>query len=226
METDLTKYKDYQPSALDSKNNYISWDQEAEKNLADWLIAPVIKTRDADLLEQSNFDTALDLLGGESDNVQIHNFGHWACGHYDIILVKPDTDQAKIAQEIYERLQNYAILDETHFSELEHEQTLDNIKSELPIVSDIIPETDLETLLDQVYDWLSENDPEQLESRDFNGAYPETEAIEQAIADLGYYTQEQIEQEHRDKLLSNVYPEFADLCCCEACRLEQAKNQE
>ena len=86
----------------------------------DWLVLPCGRNRDSEPFTESNFVTTLSLLGGESDTVEVHRFGHWACGWLEIILVDPASPAFAIAESIEDRLSNYPILDETDFSEREH----------------------------------------------------------------------------------------------------------
>ena len=220
MNTELVRFKDYQPSAFDSNSNYISWDRETEDNVAEWFVVPLIKTRDSRLLEQSNFETATKLLHGESDNVMILNFGHWSCGHYDLILVKPDTPEQQILEDMIEQLDNYPVLDDQHYSELEFNATHENIKSEIP--SDLITDLDIDTITDKVYSWLSDNNDSSLENVDDNGGYPDTDAVTEALEALGLYSESDIEQDDRDKLLDDMYPND---CPCETCRTKRVEKQ-
>ena len=74
------------------------------------------RSRDSNLLAESNFDMALEILGGESDHVQIRRFGHWACGWFELILISPDN--ANIlhkAEEIEAALSCYPILNESYY---------------------------------------------------------------------------------------------------------------
>jgi hypothetical protein len=119
-ETTMRTYaKRHAPSALDGPSNYVSWDREAEDSIAQWLVLPCGRNRDSECFDESNFAVAVKMLGGEGENVQIHRFGHWACGWYELIVVRPDTDQAKIAHGIEESLENYPLLDDDDFSERE-----------------------------------------------------------------------------------------------------------
>ena len=85
-----------------------------------WLVLPVIQTRDSGVLERSNFQAALALLGGGSESVEVHRFGHWGPGWYEIIIVAPSLIDK--AQEIEDRLNDYPILDEDLHSRLEDEE--------------------------------------------------------------------------------------------------------
>jgi len=101
------------PTAWDSSSNYIG--QSDFPGLVGWLT----QNRDSDCLERSNFESALELLGGESETVEVHRFGHWACGWWEIIAFKLNTPAHEIALEIQDGLENYPVVDENHFSEKE-----------------------------------------------------------------------------------------------------------
>ena len=107
------------PSGLDSFENYMG-----EIPADDWLCV-LTRSRDSDLLTESNFETALEMLGGEGDNVEIHRFGHWACGWWEALAVKDNTPQAKIAEEIEGNMESYPVLDEEDFSRREDEAAQD-----------------------------------------------------------------------------------------------------
>lgn len=77
------------------------------------------RNRDSDLLTESNWDCALERLGGESETVKIVRFGHWACGWIEYLCVRAESKAYKIAQDIDMELENYPVLDEDEFSERE-----------------------------------------------------------------------------------------------------------
>lgn len=83
----------------------------------DWLVAPVSQTRDSGPLDQSNFAAALKALGGESEAVEVHRFGHWGPGWFEIILIDPTrTDLVQIGEDIEATLADYPVLDEMDLS--------------------------------------------------------------------------------------------------------------
>ena len=76
--------------------------------------------RDSDALDRSNFQVALDLLSGESEKVLVVCSNHWAVGWIEGIFIHESaTDKIAIGEEIEERLSQYPVLDEEHYSELE-----------------------------------------------------------------------------------------------------------
>lgn len=105
---------------LDSFNNY------SGPSLGDLVVvAGIQRNRDSEIMDESNFDKALDLLGGESDTVEIHRFGHWGCGWFELITIDPkDTKALEIALKITSDLKGYPLLDEDDYYERETEYHL------------------------------------------------------------------------------------------------------
>ena len=106
-----TTYASHVPTAFD---RHIPLDDRE-----DWYLAPVSRTRDSGVLDKSNFAVALDMLGGESDTCEVHRFGHWGPGWYEIILVSPER-RAEV-EEMAAQLENYHILSEDDYSAREDE---------------------------------------------------------------------------------------------------------
>ena len=101
------------PSALDGYHNFIG----DVDDIKEYLIV-LSQTRDSQILDQSNFDCALKLLGGESETVHIHRFGHWACGWFEHLLVDPkDTKAVEIAESIECSLYEYPVLNDSDYSD-------------------------------------------------------------------------------------------------------------
>lgn len=114
---ELTPLRDVvkNPSGWDSLSNYLGEIPEPE-----WLCV-LTRNRDSDELTESNWRCALKQLGGESDNVTIDRFGHWACGWWEALSVKAGSPQHRIAQEIKSSLSDYPVLDEDDYTELQDE---------------------------------------------------------------------------------------------------------
>jgi hypothetical protein len=55
----------------------------------------------------------------------IERFGHWAVGWVEYLLVKPGTEAEAVAEKLLARLEDYPILDEMHFSQLEWDEATD-----------------------------------------------------------------------------------------------------
>jgi hypothetical protein len=107
----MQRYKDYAPTPHDTRGLALDDRQ-------DWLVV-IGRNRDSDCLAESNWHAALERLGGEGDSVEVHRFGHWACGWLEIIIVAPEGPQAVEAHRIEDDLDTYPILDENDHSERE-----------------------------------------------------------------------------------------------------------
>jgi hypothetical protein len=88
--------------------------------------ARVGQSRDSDALERSNFACMLAALGAESDVVTVVRESHWAVGWVEWIAIEadgtPESDKAlETADTIAGNLQDYPVIDESHWSELEQE---------------------------------------------------------------------------------------------------------
>lgn len=119
----MQTYADYSPTSVDRPGAFLEPDHAA------WLVVPVGRNRDSLAMAESNFQAAVDLLGGEGEDVEIHRFGHWAVGWCEVLIVRPDTDAARKAVEIEERLAGYAILDDNDLSAREAEAFDESWKS-------------------------------------------------------------------------------------------------
>jgi hypothetical protein len=98
-------------------------------NMDDWLVLDIMRHRDSDCLTESNWRVAIKKLGGETydseedtGDVSIVRFGHWAVGWVEHILVRPNSPAHNIAIKLEEKLNDYPILDDDDFSNLEDEE--------------------------------------------------------------------------------------------------------
>ena len=125
-------------------------DSYAGREWNGWIVAPVDRNRDSDILTESNWDvfTAdLDKLvesskilsgdwtdpisGEECGPYEIVHEHHWACGWVEWIAVHPDAaDIVKYSEDTYEALEAYPVLDEDAFCEAEHEAAYEQFKYE------------------------------------------------------------------------------------------------
>jgi hypothetical protein len=92
--------------------------------------SPCGQHRDSDALYRSNFQTMLKLLGGESETVRVIHEGHWAVGWVEWIAIHESDEKAlRIADEAAKDLEDYPVLDEMHWSELEMEDANETWKN-------------------------------------------------------------------------------------------------
>ena len=127
----MQKFKDFKPTGFDS--------HIVIEHIEEWYVLPCGRNRDSNCLEESNFQAAKDLLqethlseaaelAGNNDWEEL-SFNHWACGHFTILVVRPDTEAYKVAQEIEAKLEDYAVLDEDDLSERQYEAANDTWKN-------------------------------------------------------------------------------------------------
>jgi hypothetical protein len=77
--------------------------------------------RDSDTLTRSNFRSTLDRLGGESETVLVLRDNHWAVGWVEAIYIhESDTKACETADRILSRLEDYPVVSEDDWFELEY----------------------------------------------------------------------------------------------------------
>lgn len=111
----MLAYSQFRPTACD--NAGLGCDDRQS-----WLVAPVGLNRDSGPLERSNWRVVLADLGGEGIDVEVHRFGHWACGWFEVILVRPDTAAAVSAEEWEGALSDYPVASDEDFSNEEQQE--------------------------------------------------------------------------------------------------------
>ena len=90
----------------------------------DWLVGPCSITRDSGILDLSNWHSMIadfERIDPDGEDHEIHSFGHWACGWFEIVLIRPNSAVAQSAEEIEGALENYPVLSDDDYSEREYE---------------------------------------------------------------------------------------------------------
>lgn len=166
-----------------------------EKDLADPKNWAVIyhSHRNSGLLDQSNA-AAIEAeveqyTGNDGPDVVLESHDHFAFGHIDGLSIRVFRD-GQITEafgkyhEVAQRLADYPVLDESDYSRCEYEATLENVADAAWRLKNAyeLPE-DWEN---EVYRWLSNNDPGAIESRDDRGGYPNEDQLRAAFEALGY----------------------------------------
>lgn len=110
------RYREHRPTQFDYNIDI----DDADTKRSEWFLMPVSRTRDSAALAESNFDCFIKGLGGESETVEVHRFGHWGPGWYEIIIVSPEDEKAlQKAYDMHRALMDYPILNKTDLSERE-----------------------------------------------------------------------------------------------------------
>lgn len=147
--------------------------------------------RDSTLLDQSNADAIEKAMEPhlESGDAVGESHNHWAVGWvagYAIRVYRPDgtiTEAFKTWCELQARLEDYLVLDETDYSNREHEATLEHIGlAGRRFLKDGVPD-DWES---QAFDWFWENNQRAVESTDDQGGYPDDDEMKDCLFELGW----------------------------------------
>jgi hypothetical protein len=114
----LQTYAEFRPTAFDPRGLGLE-DQQS------WLVVPVGQNRDSGPLERSNFRVAQKILDDAGVNHEVHRFGHWGPGWFEIILVEPTEIGQKSVEQMIKSLADYPVLDDMDLGaeELEDRQS-------------------------------------------------------------------------------------------------------
>ena len=143
----MMRYRDFAPTSFDVRGLYagrLSDDVDedvdfwagpgrvyAEHPSADrgnWLVGPVSRTRDSGTLDVSNWESLCRILDEQdpsSEHYEIHRFGHWGPGWFEIALISPVAPYLREIEEIEGALSDYPVLDEEDLSRREWEEECD-----------------------------------------------------------------------------------------------------
>jgi hypothetical protein len=112
----MRPYREYAPTQFDTKGLHGD-----RLDRSGWLVGPCGRNRDSDCLQESNFHSLLKAIGGESVDVEVHRFGHWACGWFEIVLIRPGSEAESKAQAVSDALEDYPVVDEDDWATREDE---------------------------------------------------------------------------------------------------------
>lgn len=152
--------------------------------------------RDSGLIDQSNSAVITAAMkpftAGKNPDVVMESHSHWAVGHVDGFSVRvfrrrKITKAFQTYFELLEQIEAYPILDESDYSDREYEATIENIDlAAWKVKREFVLPDGWES---EVYSWLSDNNPNQLENRDDQGGWPDEESLRAAFVALGYKEQ-------------------------------------
>ena len=97
---------------------------ENVSDIESWLVAQGLgNNRDADSLTRSNHAVAVERLNAAGeDDWRLMQMGHWACGWYDVVIVRPGSACAVVAADLIDALDDYPALDEHAWSEMQSDE--------------------------------------------------------------------------------------------------------
>ena len=111
----LQQYSEFSPTGSDPTGLNLPDKQ-------DWIVAPVGINRDSGDLAISNWEVTvreLREINTNGEDWDIHRFGHWGVGWFEIIITRPDSPCSDAMNETLGALENYPVLDDTDYCERE-----------------------------------------------------------------------------------------------------------
>lgn len=122
IKNSLQTFGEFQPTQFDRKGKGADFENR------DWLVSSIQLNRDSGLIEKSNWLTFIDDLGAlepeGGHHWEIHRFGHWACGWFEIVVLNPNSRDSRVldqALKLESALQEYPILSEDRLQRLQLE---------------------------------------------------------------------------------------------------------
>jgi hypothetical protein len=184
------------------KNRDWAWWGRPE-NDQNWFIYHT-HNRDSTLLAQSNAIIMRKLLATHISRgtIEDQRFNHFLCGWSDALVVKVFTSRGKITKaweafcEIMQKLENYPVLNEEHYGEMEIEASMTGIECSAGDTGMLLDRDQLpKDWVSQCYHWFSDNHDNALQSRDDNGAYPDQDVMMECLLALGFRELEEGEEQ-------------------------------
>lgn len=194
---------EYSDAAKDAAGNHLRFNSfawfAAPEDSENWTIV-YTSNRDSTLLDKSNAEVIDRFMSKFPESmVRSESHSHWAVGHVDGYAIRVYTKRKTITQAFrtYFALQHYMrevypVLDDTHYSNLEYEQTLENIGF---AGKRFIKNPEPEGWESKVVDWLDKNESSQMESHDDMGASPSEDSLKRALTALGMIDTEYLDAE-------------------------------
>ena len=121
----MRPYSEFQPTGFDRKGAFLYGEDEENGNRQTWLVAPCGTNRDAEALTRSNWRgqlAELRRIDPKRDDHEVHRFGHWGPGWFELVLIRPASKCADLCEELERALANYPVLDDEDFSREEDEE--------------------------------------------------------------------------------------------------------
>lgn len=174
------------------------WFRDRELEDADQWSVIYTHHRDSGLLDKSNASVISKAMApfAETDDPDLvfESHHHWAVGHVDGFSLRVFDANGEITEafrtyyELAQAMDDYPILDDSDYGERELEATLENI---VDAAWRLKRQFDLpEGWECEVYSWLSDHRPGEVENRDDQGGYPSEQAMRNAFTALGFQPSE------------------------------------
>jgi hypothetical protein len=209
VNVDIDTLVEYAESGLERPSDAAFWDERLYSTHA-----PVIgwAERGDDILEESNYLSALDLIrGAAGEDVEEHvidaTVGHWLVGSLRQLFVQVYEDESREeftqafieAVEIAEGLKDYPVVDESDYSEREWKQYEENLSEALDDAQrqyDLDTDEEAQAIRDAFYDVQGDRLP-------WDGVDVSWDAVEELYRE--------VRDEHFTALVLGVHPDQLEL---------------
>lgn len=174
-------------------DSFVWWRQQEMDDADRWAIVYASK-QDSGLLAKSNAAVITKTLEpfteGDDPNVVAERHSHWLVGHVDGFSIRVYDSGGEITEAfrtyygLLEQMEAYPVLDESDYSDREYEATLENLDlAAWKVKRDFVLPDGWQS---EVYSWLSDNNPSEIENRDDQGGWPSEESLRVAFDALGF----------------------------------------
>lgn len=177
------------------------WRNETIEDKQNWAIINT-SHRDSGLLGESNEKVFRKTLEKFENDVHFESHSHWAVGYVNALCIRVWNDDKVITEAFKEycklhiRLENYPVLDEDDFYQMEHEATWENVESQ---GQSYIKENPPENWVSLCMDWFDSNNQGAIEDRDDQGGYPSDDDMKECLEALGLLDPEYMESEDSEE---------------------------
>jgi hypothetical protein len=160
-----------------------------------WAFSRFSVCRDSDALERSNWEIISgDLLKKFPSLCEVLSTGHWAVGWLNHLVIRlydkagKTTPVVEACFEWHERLENYIVADEEHFSNLEWEEITESMEDSIHYAMRKFLPTHSKEDEEKVFNWLKAGKHFD-RAFDREGWYEDAQVLE-ALTALGYKIKE------------------------------------
>jgi len=117
----LTRYAEFAPTQFDSPGLNADSMGHDDGDRSAWYVAPCSVTRDSGPAERANWTSIQAILNEKGLEFEVHRFGHWGPGWFEIAIVRPTPEAEAELERIQGALWDYPILDDTEIAQEEAE---------------------------------------------------------------------------------------------------------
>ncbi len=111
----MIKLSEFRPTQLDAAGLF-------RKDKHNWLVCDISVNRDSNVLAQANWKALSKILAKFNGDYEVLRFGHWACGWFEIVVIKPDSKCQEEVEKIEKAISDYPVICDITYSQMESEE--------------------------------------------------------------------------------------------------------